>query len=189
MLPSLVCGFVWTGRRSQFPIEKAELSDGKEKVKESLTDQLVERNVQQSGKGAERLSADEFADRQNQLTVSNAYRNGHFGVLSLSTLCDVSLARAEGARAQRQLNGEAGPRRGAEQNSRQTQRPRAAESAYIVASGAVQLRNILTVVEHGCCFSIHNSSLSHCAVLPRRSLIAGVRNHLNQLAVTAVIVV
>lgn len=57
--------------RSQFEIDKKELTTGKEKVKEGLQDQLIEKNLPQSGKGAERLSADDFAERERQLRVSH----------------------------------------------------------------------------------------------------------------------
>ena len=56
--------------RSQFEIDQKELKDGKEKVKEGLQEQLVEKNLPQSGKGAERLSAEDYAERERQLRVS-----------------------------------------------------------------------------------------------------------------------
>jgi len=56
--------------RSQFEIDEKELTTGKEKVKEGLQDQLIERNLPQSGKGAERLSADDFAEGERELRGS-----------------------------------------------------------------------------------------------------------------------
>ena len=43
-------------------------------MKEGLQEQLVEKNLPQSGKGAERLSAEDYAERERQLRVSQPAR-------------------------------------------------------------------------------------------------------------------
>ena len=43
------------------------MAEGKEKVRDGLQDQLVDKNLPQSGKGAVRLSNDDFAEREKQL--------------------------------------------------------------------------------------------------------------------------